>query len=808
MIKINSCNIHGFRGIRKSLSLPIDSNKSLLIYGDNGTGKSSISDTMEWFYFDKVEHLSSEEIGRKGVDALRNKFLADAEEAFVEINYTDSNLNATKKLSIKNSKLQSTCTNSSLAFKNYLDASSKENLILRYRDLITFILYTKKDKLDALSHIIGYSDVVKTRDTLKKAANALKTEIKNKAYESRVNQKQALIIGQVNQPIQTDEQYYQAIADLIKPLALSIEVKDDNSIDSILKLIATPKNETATLQVSYAKAIGKLQTLESEIDRIRASYESYYYKYQLLLKDFEKFNKISLEKLLSEGLLILERTSTQDDKCPLCLQPKSREDLIRELRARIAELSAFKKEKEELTESKNHAQSQIQSGSIELKSLIGEKCMSLTENEEAKGLIEEVTSRLAVASEHIKSASLDKQTAMREPSELFKIEIEKITKIVTELTCKMNKILDENKVDIKFSIHAKINSIKDTYSEIKTLRNEQTILKEQQQSLDTIYREFVVRQKVAFESFLRAISADINKFYLFMNEGERVDEIELVPLEENEEFAGITFQFKFHGDVVSPPNKYLSESHLNCLGISLFLSAVLAFNKINKFFIMDDVISSFDRHHRIRFANLLSEQFSDYQVLLFTHEKNWFDYVANMVKGKNWAIKRMCCDYEEGSFLDVPLGGLKERIEQKFRNGDSSELGNMIRRYLEYMLKEVCLNLEVKVPFRYNENNERRMAPELLADLRGYLKRIRNDVNAKDNLDRLSSSTFLGNVASHDSDFSESISDLKPFYEDVLSLEKCFLCGSCGKLVSSKHYDTVEKKMRCSCGTLKYSWDK
>ena len=168
MIRINSCKLHGFRHTQLP-SLPIDSAKSLLIYGDNGTGKSSISDAIEWFYFDKVEHLSSEEIGRKGTDALRNKFLLDTEEASVEIAYTNSKLDTTKKLFIKQSKLQSAYTNASVDFKTYMEASLKENLILRYRDLITFILYTKKDKLDALSHIIGYSDVVKTRDTFEES---------------------------------------------------------------------------------------------------------------------------------------------------------------------------------------------------------------------------------------------------------------------------------------------------------------------------------------------------------------------------------------------------------------------------------------------------------------------------------------------------------------------------------------------------------------------------------------------------------------------------------------------------------------
>jgi len=63
-----------------------------------------------------------------------------------------------------------------------------------------------------------------------------------------------------------------------------------------------------------------------------------------------------------------------------------------------------------------------------------------------------------------------------------------------------------------------------------------------------------------------------------------------------------------------------SESHLNCLGLSFFLASVEAFNKNNKFIIFDDVISSFDTTHRKRFTDLILGEFSDYQIILLTHE--------------------------------------------------------------------------------------------------------------------------------------------------------------------------------------------
>ena len=60
-IKIKNLSISGIRGVQKTIEIPL-SEKSILIYGDNGTGKSSISDSLEWFFNNHVKHLSGSEI--------------------------------------------------------------------------------------------------------------------------------------------------------------------------------------------------------------------------------------------------------------------------------------------------------------------------------------------------------------------------------------------------------------------------------------------------------------------------------------------------------------------------------------------------------------------------------------------------------------------------------------------------------------------------------------------------------------------------------------------------------------------------
>lgn len=61
--------------------------KSILVFGENGTGKSTIADAFEWFYQDKVDHLVSEEIN--GKHAIRNIFLGDREKSRIAIDFTD-----------------------------------------------------------------------------------------------------------------------------------------------------------------------------------------------------------------------------------------------------------------------------------------------------------------------------------------------------------------------------------------------------------------------------------------------------------------------------------------------------------------------------------------------------------------------------------------------------------------------------------------------------------------------------------------------------------------------------------------------
>lgn len=806
MTKINNLYIKGIRGVKKEIELPLNG-KSILIYGENGSGKSSITDALEWFYFDKVDHLVSEEIGRKGLEALRNIHIDDSEDGLVKIEYSDSNLNSSKKISQSNSKISTECTNNSQDFISFIDKSESELLFLRYRDLVSFILATKTEKLNALSGIIGFSEVIKIRDVFKRTLNSIKREIKNSGFGTQIAEHQKELIEQLHQNVTTDNQYISAINNLIGPLKTDKKVETFDDLDDVIKLLRKPEDEKIVEQQLFLKHVRSTITqLTTIVKNIENQYVEYYLKYKNIVTDIDKLNKIKLETLLSEGLRVIKEEIIKDELCPLCLQPKKRIELLKEIQDRIEELEKVKKERTDLDQLKSDLQSQISKSENLINGILSNTSMELEDNKLIKSFLIKVNKGLKKFESEANTDILSGQIL----TEISKLSIDKndFKELDTITSKSIDKIQESRKGDDKSIISDKIMFSRKAYLDINRLKKSKELLEKQQYTLEKITSDFIQKMETGFKAFLNHLSRDINELYTFMNPGEPIEDIELIPIEKDGDFAGITIQFKFYDNYGSPPNKYLSESHLNCLGIAYFLTSVKALNENNKFFILDDTISSFDANHRIGFAQLLIEKFSDYQVILLTHDQDWFNFVSRIVKGRNWIVKEIKWEEKNGPFIDNPLPTLKDRIEKQISSGILENLGNNIRKYLERVLKEIAFYLPVHVRFLFNDKNENRMANELLTALKSSLnKHIDNSIDISV-IDRLLTSNCIGNIDSHDSSFMVTMGDCKVFWNDVMKLSNLFFCRSCEKCISNKYYDQVNRKIRCKCGNIKYKWKK
>jgi len=806
MIKIKNINLCGIRGVKSDCSIDLDG-KSILIFGESGTGKSSISDVLEWFHNDRVEHLLDGEITRAGMlEALRNVSLNDTSKSLVSIEFSNPVLNSEKSILLRKDSLVSEYSNKSQDFITLLKEIQKETFILRHEDLTGFVLSTKSQKLDYFSAIIGFSEVTRIRSVLKKAVNEVKKTINYKNYENLINTQQSHLVEHLGENIISESQFLKSVNLLIKPLKIGCEVNNFGDVDNVLELIKTPDNsEKIDLQSFYIKLGDLISDLENRTGEIKALYKSYHDQYYKILSDTDKFQKIMLSNLLTEGQKILQNNIYKEEACPLCLQPKDLKELLNEIKIRLEELEAFKKEKIKLEEAKASLNNKYDNFYPLLNSLLRDPKLNVSENKTLKEMTQKLEKQLSEYLAQLKADVLN-MDEIKNPIELD-VDKDLLNKIKELASEKYNSIKSSMGNALIVENSTKIHFSKVAYMEILRLKKEKEILDSQLSSLRLIYSEFVKRQQDSLNSFLDFFSNDINSLYQFMNPGEKVEGIKFIPLEKDDELTGITLKMQFFDNEVQPPHKFLSESHLNCLGISFFLTAAKAFNKNIGFLILDDVISSFDSNHRSRFADLLIDKFSDYQIVLLTHEKHWFEYVRNAVKSKNWIVRSIKWNDEKGTHLDEPPEKSKDRIEFKIKNNTEDGLGNDIRKYLEFLLKQIAANLKINVEFRFNDENEDRMAYELLTCLISELNKQPSDLKTQSVIKRLLTSLFIGTKDSHDSSFKPKMGDFKAFWADVEELENLFYCDSCNKCVSLKYYDKTSKKIKCSCQNGKsYDW--
>ncbi|WP_029268853.1 hypothetical protein [Flavobacterium sp. KJJ] len=805
--KLKQIDIKGLRGVKETLSLELNG-KSIVLYGDNGMGKSSISDSIEWFYTNKVSHLGSIEIDLK--DALRNAYLEKGEVAEINLKFhKKTDLDTSKTLFFKKEKLEQDYTIKTELIKQYLIDSKEENLILRYKSLNNFVDITKGDKLKYLSDIIGYSEITKKKEILRKAYFSINTEIRTQNFEGQILGQKRILAEKIAVSTNQEQELFDIINSIIIPLNVNIKVANFEDLNLLLETLKLATNEKLIKEKNFIEKIQTVSSgIQSEIENINLNYLNYYNEFQKIAEDVEGIMKTYIGEFLKLGDNIIQKYHKKQS-CPLCLQHKNINDLRNEIAERLKEVEEAS---QKLTSFKK-SQELVKATTIErgkrIDFLLLDPIFKLQENEQEKKELESLKKKINI----MEGTSYVKVTSGEKIKNVMEIFLNKFDFLFLENLAKRLKNINELiKKDNITEIYSNILSSKEAFLKIKTLEEDRQNLKKQSTSLAIIYNEFVKAQKEGLDNFINSFSTKINEYYQYMNPDEPFQEIKIITIGEEDELNGITIQYKYNGDWVSPPQKYFSESHLNCFGISFFLASVKAFNHLNEFIILDDVISSFDSNHRKRFADLLFEKFSNFQIILLTHEEEWFrNLVKPLAKKNGWVVNEIKWTESRGTHFEDSTGELKAKIEKKIAGSEIDGLGNPLRKYLEYSLKEICINLDVKVSFRLNEVNEKRMPDELLNELKSRIRSKSKDLqNQFPTIDRVASSSVLGNLLSHDNRFNPKIGDLKAFWADIKEMENIFNCQDekCKKTkVSVRNFDTVNKQIRCGgCGKTKYDW--
>jgi hypothetical protein len=206
---------------------------------------------------------------------------------------------------------------------------------------------------------------------------------------------------------------------------------------------------------------------------------------------------------------------------------------------------------------------------------------------------------------------------------------------------------------------------------------------------------------------------------------------------------------------------------------------------------LDDVVVSLDRNHRGMIAELLAKYFGKRQVVILTHDREWYAELRHQLDSSVWDFKALL-PYEtpeigirwshKTTTFDDARAHLKERPDSA---------GNDARKIMDVELALIAERLQIKLPFLRAEKNDNRMAHEFLERLvtdgkSCFQKKVgKNHVPFSDAIDVLDAADKLlvswANKASHSFDVVQpEATKLIDTCEKALGF---FRCSSCGKNV-------------------------
>ncbi len=197
-----------------------------------------------------------------------------------------------------------------------------------------------------------------------------------------------------------------------------------------------------------------------------------------------------------------------------------------------------------------------------------------------------------------------------------------------------------------------------------------------------------------------------------LHPGEEIDDVHLYLPEDADK--AIDIALKFFGFEQDSPRLTLSEGHRNSLGLCIFLAmAKREIDKVRPLF-MDYVVISFDRTHRGMIVELLEKMFSGRQVIILTHDREWYTELRQQLDGGNWIFKALLpyetpeigirWSHKTTTFADASAQ-LKERPDAA---------GNDVRKIMDVELALIAERLKVRMPYLRSDKNDKRMAHEFL----------------------------------------------------------------------------------------------
>lgn len=683
-----------------------------IIYGENGMGKSSFVNSLEYLFVQKLEFLARSTI-KKSAYVNEN---SSKKDVLIELNLDDNEY----------IRLDGSRKSHSPDFDEILENTFFKNasFVINRSRLLEFIDGSSGDRYKRIMKLLGIKKLDKIQDVLSPSIKSLKQELNFKVntYEDDLQQLEDLRysldstrqsisnIKKVNDAILKDIELNkkQNIEDKEKLSRLMNKNEDEYNkyINEINELLAEKDLDLIDLDTDIENYKRKLYSADVfNLDGKIEDFNNAYDKLELNIGDdlnnvLEEYEHVASDNLKSSRYLIKTLKSSVDyikftdsDICPVCSNNIDSENIINELTEKISEIN-----------SSNDAYNNWKKN---LKILISKIDNETRNLEKLNDLIVEITE---LTNSNIDTIDLTIYSQLKNdlneflefkkhPSDFNSYDFNNFYEEINSIKTNVNNTDLNDEKEEYLNIISKLTDLdvfKKSDVDVESLK---TQIQQREREIENKTRE-IQQRKIESENFERSIIELETEIRELENKIDNYDEVlkesenqlkkaektfEIFTKTKQEYIDNMLFEIRddikyfydfIHNDdeIMSPDfllsgakkidvhldsfgesvdsRSFASEGHLDTLGLCIFLAFNKQFNNLG-LMVLDDVLTTVDTSHKEKIAKLLLEEFEDFQFIITAHNKTWVDELEDLCI--EYGKDNVVYEIEDWSLEDGPV---------------------------------------------------------------------------------------------------------------------------------------------------------
>lgn len=690
--RLRALAIEGFRGIKGQRELEFDG-RSIVLVGPNGSGKSSFVEALEYALSGRVDSLD----GRgAGISAARHGPHIRGTGWRIELAFTGG---------LPPVVVTGTGTNGVLP-GDYRDGGREQSYVLRRRQLLDFVEALPRSRYDVLRPFLPVQRTERLEATLEQVVRTLDSEYRDarrRADGARASLRDSLAAPDGERPNDDDESVFAAINARLESAGRSpVGSVDELSaeIDALTAELGDPQAITAETRIilDMERAIGEFERFDPEL--IERQVE------QVRVLEADRAGHFH-DAVLQQGAVWIEEDALED--CPLCEQRMELyppDEVVARARAKV-------EARHELVEARRTLVEAVQAARASLRIAVESTLAARHAPGHAEN--EDTTESWAADAVDVRESVLRLEGDVGAQAATLVAARNPILTILTNLRASLAERLAVVALEPQGRLVELRSFCQAASNALALVRSSGVSAEATHRALDRaeVTRGAVIAaRKAVVGRVLTDVSRDIDKLYQQMHASDTPEGCHTNVGLELRDAVNQSVQIKadFYEKAHEDPRAYFSEAHLDTLGFSVFLALRRWHRRRFPEFpllVIDDAVTSVDASHVADLARVLLTEFSDYQMLVTTHDQIFFQQLRDMqsrgrVSASYSNRQILAWSIDDGPDVHEPMEQ-SVHLESLLPAGEAHVIAVAAGRLLENVLQEMRYSLPLAVHARRDE---------------------------------------------------------------------------------------------------------